>query len=46
MGRDFLYITHKGYLIFYIVDEPEKAVSILAIFNARKDYLRVMSRFI
>lgn len=46
MGRDFLYITHKGYLILYIVDEPEKAVSILAIFNARKDYLRVMSRFI
>ena len=45
-SMDYRYITHKGYLIFYIVDEPEKAVSILAIFNARKDYLRVMSRFI
>ena len=45
-SMNYRYITHKGYLIFYIVDEPEKAVSILAIFNARKDYLRVMSRFI
>ena len=45
-SMDYRDITHKGYLIFYIVDEPEKAVSILAIFNARKDCLRVMSRFI
>ena len=45
-SMDYRYITHKGYLIFYTVDAPEKAVNVLAIFNARKDYLRVMSRFI
>ena len=45
-SMDYRHIAHKGYLIFYIVDEPEKTVNILAIFNARKDDLRVISRFI
>ncbi|MGN0753416.1 MAG: hypothetical protein ACI4ME_03085 [Aristaeellaceae bacterium] len=45
-SMDYRYIAHMGYLIFHIVDEPEKAANILAIFNARKDDLRVMSRFV
>ncbi|MGN1368385.1 MAG: type II toxin-antitoxin system RelE/ParE family toxin [Aristaeellaceae bacterium] len=45
-SMDYRCIMHKGYLIFYIVDAPERAVNILAIFSARKDDLRVMSRFI
>ena len=45
-SMDYRYITHKGYLIFYAIDEAEKIVHVLAIFNARKDYLRVMRRFL
>lgn len=43
---DFRYIVHKDYLIFYTIDETQKIVSVLAIFNSKKDYLRVMRKFI
>lgn len=39
---DYRYITHKDYLIFYTINEAQKTVHVLAIFNAKKDYLRVM----
>ena len=42
----YRYTVHKEYLIFYLVDETEKQVNIMAIFNAKKDYMRVMKRFI
>lgn len=43
---DFRYIVHKDYLIFYSIDEAQKIVSVLAIFNSKKDYLRVLRKFI
>lgn len=43
---DYRFISHKEYLIFYSVNEEEKVVNVLAIFNARKDYLRVMNRLL
>lgn len=42
----FRYIPHKDYLIFYSVDEAQKTVHILAFFNSKKDYMRVMRAFI
>ena len=39
-------MVHKEYLIFYLVDEEEKQVNIMAIFNSKKDYMRVMKNFI
>ena len=43
---DFRYIVHKDYLIFYSIDEAQKVVNVLSIFNSKKDYLRVMRKFI
>ena len=43
---DFRYIVHKDYLIFYCIDETQRIVDVLAIFNAKKDYLRVMRKYI
>lgn len=43
---DFRYIVHKDYLIFYSIDEAQKIVSVLSIFNSKKDYLRVLRKFI
>lgn len=43
---DFRYIVYKDYLIFYSIDEAQKTVNVLAIFNSKKDYLRVMRKFI
>lgn len=38
----YRFLTHKRYLICYIVNEQEKTVYISAIFNAKKDYMRVL----
>ena len=38
--------VHEEYLIFYLVDEKEKQVNVMAIFNAKKDYMRVMKKYI
>ena len=39
-------MVHKEYLIFYLLDEEEKQVNIMAIFNSKKEYMRVMKNFI
>ena len=42
----YRFVTHKDYLIFYLIDEGDKLVNVMAIFNAKKDYIRVMKNFI
>ena len=42
----YRFTVHKEYLIFYLVDEEEKQVNVMAIFNAKKDYMRVMKKYI
>jgi len=42
----YRFAAHKEYLIFYQVDEEKSEVYIMAIFNAKKDYMRVMKKFI
>lgn len=45
-SAEFRFVTHKEYLIFYLVDEENKTVNVMAIFNAKKDYMRIMRNFI
>ncbi len=40
----YRFLVHKGYLIFYTVDEEEKTVYIEAVFNSKKDYTRVLRK--
>lgn len=42
----FRFIVHKNYLIFYSIEESEKTVRIMAVFNSRQDYMRVIAKFI
>lgn len=42
----YRFTVYKEYLIFYLVDEKEKQVNVMAIFNAKKDYMRVMKKYI
>ena len=42
----YRYLVHKDYLIFYHYERSEQTSYILAIFNARRDYTRVMRRFL
>ena len=42
----FRYVVHKDYLMFYTVDEERDVVNVMAVFNAKKDYIHVMRHFI
>ena len=43
---DYRFISHKEYLLFYSIDAEGQAVNVLAVFNGRQDYMRVMNRLI
>ena len=42
----YRFIVHGDYLIFYLVEKETTTVTIMAIFNGRKDYMREMKKFI
>jgi len=42
----YRFIVYKEYLIFYLTEEEKRTVNIMAVFNAKKDYMRVMKRFV
>ena len=42
----YRFVVYKEYPIFYLVDEDKKLVNVMAIFNSKKDYMKVMKNFI
>ena len=42
----YRFLIYKDYLIFYIYKKEDNTVYIIAVFNAKRDYLRVMRKFI
>ena len=42
----YRFLVHKDYLLFYLYEKEANTVSILAIFNGKRDYLRVMKKFL
>lgn len=46
LSAGYRFLVHKEYLIFYHYEAKEEISYILAIFNAKRDYTRVMRRFI
>ena len=45
-SNGYRYLVHDDYLIFYHYDEEKNVVYILSIFNSKRDYMRVMRKFI
>ena len=46
INAGYRFLIHKDYLIFYHYDQKAETSYILAIFNAKRDYTRVMRKFI
>lgn len=46
LSAGYRFITHKNYLVFYLVNETEKTVHIMAIFNGKNDYMHVMKKYL
>lgn len=44
ISSGYRFLVHKEYLIFYTVTEPNATVYIQAIFNAKKDYTRILQK--
>ena len=45
-NSDYRFLLHKDYLIFYYYNSKDHTSYILSIFNAKRDYSRVIRRFI
>ena len=45
-SAEYRFLVHKDYLIFYHFELRESTSYILAIFNAKRDYTRVLRKFI
>ena len=46
LSAGYRYLVHKDHLIFYRFESGEGTSYILAIFNAKRDYTKVMQKFI
>jgi toxin ParE1/3/4 len=46
ISAGYRFLVHKDHLIFYYYDPKAETSYILAIFNAKRDYTRVMRKFI
>ena len=42
----YRFLVHKDYMLFYLVNETQKIIYIIAIFNSKRDYVRAMMKFI
>ena len=46
MSAGYRFLVHKEYLIFYFYEKSENTAYILAVFHAKRDYTKVMKKFL
>lgn len=46
VSAGYRFLIHREYLIFYSIDETNAKIYVSAIFNAKKDYTRVLKKLI
>ena len=42
----YRFLVHKDYLLFYLYEKAENKVYIAAVFNGKRDYMRVMKKYL
>ena len=45
-SHGYRFLVHKDYLLCYLCEKAENKVYILAVFNGKRDYMRVMKKFL
>ena len=45
-SQGYRFLVHKDYLLFYLYEKAENKVYILSVFNGKRDYMRVMKKFL
>lgn len=42
----YRFLVHKEHLLFYLYEKEENTVYVMAVFNGKRDYMRVMKKFL
>ena len=42
----YRFLSHKDYLVFYLYEKEANTVYVMAVFNGKRDYMRVMKKFL
>lgn len=42
----YRFLVYRDYLLFYLYQKAENTAYIMAVFNGKRDYLRVMKRYL
>ena len=45
-SNGYRFLVYKDYLLFYLHEKKENKAYIMAIFNGKRDYMRVMKKFL
>ena len=45
-SNGYRFLVHKDYLLFYQYEKKENKAYVMAIFNGKRDYMRVMKKFL
>lgn len=45
-SNGYRFLSHKDYLLFYQYAKTNNTVYVMAIFNGKRDYMRVMKKFL
>ena len=45
-SNGYRFLVHKDYLLFYQYEKEENKAYVMAIFNGKRDYMRVMKKFL
>ena len=45
-SNGFRFLTYKDYLIFYLYEKENNTAYVMSVFNGKRDYMRVMKKFL
>ena len=45
-SNGYRFLVHKDYLLFYLYQKEENKAYVMAVFNSKRDYMRVMTKFL
>lgn len=45
-SNGYRFLVHKDYLIFYLYEKKDNTAYVMAVFNGKRDYMRVMKKFL
>lgn len=45
-SNGYRFLVHKDHLLFYFYEKEENTAYIMAVFNGKRDYTRVMKKFL